>query len=120
MKRPSKGYDRVHAISYALLLFTVALCSLHSVVLHAATETISRELTGYGESPERAITNALIEGIQQVRGIAMETTEKLRIEFNKESTKTVKKETGVTDDTFAYTVERARDYKRRILSKAEG
>ena len=110
----------MHAISYALLLLLVVLCSLHPAALRAATETITREFTGYGESPEHAITNALIEGIHQVRGIAMETAEKLRIEFNKESTKTVKEEKGVTDDTFAYTVERARDYKRRILSKAEG
>jgi TolB-like protein len=59
-----------------ILLFTPLLLHGTSIRLHAEEEV--RTVTAYGVTKKEAIINALLEGIQQVRGAKLEGVETLR------------------------------------------
>jgi len=62
-----------------ILLFLVFLGI--SGALNAASELVVREVTGYGETQQEAVSDALVQGIQQVRGMEVNAATSLRREF---------------------------------------
>jgi len=76
-----------------------------SGALHAATETVVREVTGYGDTQEKAISDALVEGVQQVRGVEISADSSFRREImqlinedGQASTQSISASTEIKDD----------------------
>lgn len=58
--------------SYLFAIVTLALVGmLHAGAVHAGDETVSVEATGYGDSPQSAITHGLLEAARQGLGVGI-------------------------------------------------
>jgi TolB-like protein len=86
-----------------ILLFLVFLGI--SGALNAASELVVREVTGYGNSQEEAITDALVQGVQQVRGVEISADSTFRREITQlinedgeASTQSISASTEIKDD----------------------
>jgi TolB-like protein len=71
---------RTSSLCRAVLLLGVAALLQAGVPrsLAASYELVSREATGYGESEDAALANALVEAIRQVRGLTVDAERSLR------------------------------------------
>ena len=97
---------------YVLPLFVAAMVVFQSGLSHAATETITNQVTGIGDTRKEAITAALVEGIKQVGGVMMKSSEELKTAFSA----VVSQNENLTNETFALTTTQ----KERIFGETEG
>ena len=82
-------------ISIKTLIFKqvfILLCmSLIGTVSNGATaasiELVLRETTGYGDSENAAVANALVEALRQVNGISVDSEKTLRTSLRQSETK---------------------------------
>ncbi len=92
-----------------LLTILLLLCVVPG---YGATETVVREVTGHGETEEQAITDALIQGIQQVRGVEINAMNSVRSEI----TKLFNKEDGISTKSLSAN----KELERQIQTKTNG
>lgn len=97
---------------YLTPLFVAVMFVFQSGVLYAATETVTRQVTGFGDTQKEAITAALVEGIKQVRGVTMESSEELKTTVFE----AIAQNGNLANETFAFTATQ----KEHIFGETEG
>ena len=93
-------------------IITLAVFLVFSGTLNAASETVIREVTGYGDTQEEAVSDALVQGVQQVRGIEINAASSLRSAM----TELIKED----DKSSAQSLEAKTDLSREMQTKSSG
>ena len=65
--REAKGGSMKRAINFVLVLFVVATASMAA----AKTKEVTAQATGFGDTPETAVANALVEAARQSLGVSV-------------------------------------------------
>ena len=77
-----------------------------------ASELIAREVTGFGKTEELAITDALVRGIQQIRGIELSAANSMRSEISK----LIEQENGVSSKSLTAT----KELQKKVQTQTKG
>jgi len=83
-----------------------------SGALNAASETVIREVTGYGDTREEAVSDALVQGVQQVSGIEINAASSLRSAM----TELIKED----DNSSVQSLSAKTDLSREMQTKSSG